>query len=116
MPSQFITPPDHLPSKQNILIVNALESELATLVLWLKTVSDEYNIHLFHNEMPETDWAVAVAEQAEHIVIAKIDEDRMHDSLKEVIKDRAECVSRFGADTDYADLIQFFLTNKQLMV
>jgi len=116
MPSQFITPPDHLPSKQNILIVNALESELATLVLWLKTVPDEYDIHLFHNEMPETDWVVDVAKQAKHIVIAKIDEDRMHDSLKEVIQDRVESVSRFGANADYADLIQFFLTNKQLTV
>ena len=48
MPSQFITPPDHLPTKQNILIINALETELATLVLWLKTVSDEYDIHLYH--------------------------------------------------------------------
>ena len=116
MPSQFITPPDHLPSKQNILIVNALESELATLVLWLKTVPDEYNIHLFHNEMPETDWVVEVAKQATHIVMAKIDEDRMHNSLKEVVYNRAECVSRFGPNADYADLIQFFLTNKQLTV
>ena len=116
MPSQFITPPDHLPSKQNILIVNALESELATLVLWLKTVPDEYDIHLFHNEMPEIDRVVDVAKQAKHIVIAKIDEDRMHSSLKEVIYNRAESVSRFGANTDYADLIQFFLTNKQLTV
>ena len=116
MPSQFITPPDHLPSKQNILIVNALESELATLVLWLKTVSFEYDIHLFHNEMTETDWVVDVAKQAKHIVIAKVDEDRMHNDLKQVIQDRAECVSRFGANTDYADLIQYFLTNKDLMV
>ena len=116
MTSQFITPPDHLPSKQNILIVNALESELATLVLWLKTVPDEYDIHLFHNQMTETDWVVDVAKQAKHIVIAKIDEDRMCNDLKEVVHDRAECVSRFGADTDYADLIQYFLTNKQLTV
>ena len=116
MPSQFITPPDHLTTKQNILIVNALETELATLVLWLKTVPNEYDIHLFHNEMPEIDWAVDVAKQATHIVIAKIDEDSMPDGLKQVIQDRAECVSRFGANTDYADLIQYFLTNKDLMV
>ena len=38
----------------------------------------------------------------------------MHSSLKEVIYNRAESVSRFGANADYTDLIQFFLTNKQL--
>lgn len=116
MPSQFITPPDHLPTKHNILILNALETELSTLVLWLKTVPEEYNIHLFHNEMPETDWAVQVAKQAQYIVSSSIEEPAVNHELKQVLQDRADCVARFGANTEYTDLIQFFLTNKQSMV
>jgi hypothetical protein len=116
MPSQFITPPDHLPSKKNILIINALETELATLVLWLKTVPDEYDIHLFHNDMPEIDWVIKVAKQAEHIVLSGIEESMMDKKLKEVVQEQKESVSRFGPGSEYADLIHFFLTNKQSTV
>jgi len=116
MPSQFITPPDHLPTKQNILIINALETELATLVLWLKTVSDEYDIHLYHSKMPETDWVVAVAQQAHTILLSNIEESTLTPSLTQALADRNDAVVRFGPSADFLDLIQFFLSTKESAV
>jgi len=113
MPSQFITPPDHLPTKHNILIINALETELATLVLWLKTVADEYDIHLYHSKMPETDWVVDVANKAHTIMLSNIEESTLSPMLATALIARRDAVVRFGPNADFLDPIQIFLSIKE---
>lgn len=113
MPSQIITPPDHIPSKGNILIINALENELSTLVLWLKTVSEEYNIHIYHSDMKDDlVWVVDVAESAEYVLSSKMDHQRVHARLQEVFMRSPEKLQFFGPNTEFTDLIQFFLTKR----
>ena len=115
MPSQFITPPDHLPTKQNILIINALETELATLVLWLKTVPDEYDIHLYHSKMSDPNWVVTVAQQAHTILVSTV-EELLTPRLTQVLVERTDSVIKFGLNADFLDLIQFFLSTKESTV
>ena len=113
MPSQIITPPDHIPSQGNILVINALENELSTLVLWFKTVSEEYNIHIYHSDMKDDlVWVVGVAREAEYVLSSKMDHNRVHARLQEVFITSPEKLQFFGPNTDYPDLIQFFLTKK----
>lgn len=115
MPSRIITPPDQIKTRQNILVINATTVDLTNLVIWLKTVPDNFDVHLYHNQMPETDWALEVAETAETILVSK---DNYLDlkpeilSMIDVLKDR---VVYFGDNSDYPDLVHFFLTKKELI-
>ena len=113
MTSQFITPPDHLPTKQNVLIINALETELATLVLWLKTVPDAYDIHLYHSKMPETNWVVNVAQKAHTIMLSNIEESTLPPLLTDALIERGDAVVRFGPNANFLDPIQIFLNNTE---
>lgn len=115
MPSRLITPPDHIKTKKNILIVNATSNDLTTLVLWLKTVPDYFDIHLYHSQMSETSWALEVAEYAETILVSKDNYVDLKSELKEALNSIQDRVIYFGSDSNYPDLIQFFLTKKELV-
>lgn len=116
MPSQIITPPDHLPTPGNIVILNAIEQELATLVMWLKTVPEEFNIHIFHNGMvDDVDWAAKVCEQADFVILSNLDADKLDQRVIDVLSsnDRKCQLFSFGPNAQYTDLIQFFLDRKE---
>ena len=116
MSSQIITPPDHLPTTGNIVILNALEQELATLVMWLKTVPEEFNIHIFHNGMTDdVDWAVRVCEQAEFILVSYLDANNLDPKIISVLssENRKSQIFSFGPNAQFTDLIQFFLSHKE---
>ena len=115
MSSRLITPPDHIKTKQNILVINAVQNDLATLVLWLKTIPDQYDIHLYHNQMPETDWAKLVAETAETILVSKVNSTNLNKEIADMLGYFEDRLVYFGPGTDFPDLIQFFLTKKELI-
>jgi hypothetical protein len=57
MPSQIITPPDVILSDRSVLLINALDNEVENLILFLRTIPQEYDIHLYHVEMfDDQDW------------------------------------------------------------
>lgn len=118
MPSQIITPPDHLPGKNNILIINALETELATLVMWLKTVPEEYNIHIYHSGMvDDIDWVLKVIKEAEYVICARTDNHLLDERIIDLfLAEKKGSVCFFGPNAQYTDLIQFFLEKREKLV
>lgn len=113
MVSRIITPPDHIKSKQSFLIVNAVQEELATLVLWLKTVPDNFDMHVYHSQMPELDWAMTVSQTVETILVSKPNYTDLDPNLIKLFKSSSRVV-HFGSGTEYPDLIHFFLTKNEL--
>jgi hypothetical protein len=116
MNSRFITPPDHLPTEKNILIINALDTQLATLALWLKTVSDCYDIHLYHSQMPSSNWIIDVIAQADRILVSKPEIPALSLAVQELLDANNQRIVYFGTNTDYPDLIQYFLINRSELV
>lgn len=115
MPSRFVTPPDHIKTKENILIINATSDDLTTLVLWLKTVPDSFDIHLYHSQMSDNNWAFDVAETASTILVSQDNIPDLNPEMVKMLDAVKERVVYFGSMTDYPDLIQFFLTKKELV-
>lgn len=115
MPSRIITPPDHVGTKQNILVINATQNDLTTLILWLKTIPDQFDIHVYHNQMPDTEWTLTVAETAATILVSKPNQPDLKPEIAKMIEFFSNRVVFFGINTDYPDLIQYFLTKKELV-
>lgn len=113
MPSQLITPPDRIISPHSYLIVNAIDTSVDTLVLWLRTVPEEYDIHLYHSEMiTYHDWAVQVAEVVPRILVEKTHVKYLADRLQQVLEKRSSAVTEFGPGSSYPELVQYFLKNR----
>lgn len=113
MPSYLITPPDRRHSAQSYLIINALDSSINTVKLWLQSVPEEYDLHLYHSEMTTYhDWAVQIAEWVPKILIEKNHIKYMIPRLQEVAKRRQNVVAYFGPDSEYPELVQYFLKNR----
>jgi hypothetical protein len=112
MSSRIVTAPDHIPVTGNILIINAHTDQLATLVLWLKTVREQYTIHVWHKGMPDClGWAQKVADQASIILAHK--NDSIPTPLLSFCGNR---ITWFGPEAEHADLIHYFLKKQELEV
>ena len=112
MPSKIITPPDHFSTEKNILIINPKEDNFVNLVLWLKTVPDEYTIHVYIDKMNRPEWASMVAESADVILVS---DQPVPEQVAQVIKNKS--VVKIGLEnSDFADLLQYFLANRQSLV
>lgn len=113
MPSHLITPPDviHLPN--SFLVLNALDTNISTLSLWLQTVPEDYNIHLYHSEMyTYHDWAVQIASWAPKILVEKNHIKYLVPRVLESIDRRTDAVVYFGPGSEYPELIHYFLKNR----
>lgn len=106
MPSKLITPPDFIDSTGSILIVNASEFELATLILWLKTVNLDLNLHLYRTDMNDVNWLHTVLTGMQTVLIYT-----QEHSLDDMFADSGVKIVRFGPDTEYNSLIDYFLIN-----
>lgn len=114
MSSQIVTPPDHIPSRNNILIINASSDQLTTLVLWLKTIHDSYDIHVWHNYMEDSlNWVFNVAQQADVILASDQNKSEIPPELLNLFQDH---IVWFGPGTEFSDVIQYFLSKKELKV
>lgn len=116
MTSRFITPPDQLIEGNSVLIINALETELAALLLWLKTVEHSFDIHLYHNKMPESEWAIDVAKKCKFIVVSKVEESYLNHEIQNILFELKDKVVRFGPSAEYDDLVQLFLARSSLSI
>lgn len=114
MPSQIITPPDHIPSHNNVLIINAGLDQLSTLLLWLKTIHDSYNVHVWHSQMEDSsNWLFDVAQQADVILASGHNKKEIPTKLLDLFQNH---IVWFGPGTEFLDVIQYFLSRKELKV
>lgn len=112
MLSRIVTAPDHIPDKGNILLLNAHTEHLTTLVLWLKTIRDQYTIHIWHEGMPDSlGWAQQVAYQAD--IILAHNGDNLPEQLLSACGDK---IIWFGNGTENYDLIHYFLKLQEATV
>lgn len=111
MTIRIIMHPDILPTKNSLLIINALGSEIETLILWLKTVDLDLDIHLYHSQMPHSEWAVSTIESVDTVLISMNPGEEVDTAISTALanKDSAKIVC-FGKNQRYSDLIQYFLT------
>lgn len=112
MPSQLITSPDIVAGQNNILIINANREQLTTLVLWLKTQSESYNVYVWHQGMnDDLGWVQNVSDRSEVILVDK------NSTVPQLLLNYFDTrVTWFGQDTEYQDLIHYFLKKQELEV
>lgn len=115
MASNLITPPDHIVSGHSMMIINAKTTALDTVVLWLRTVTDEYDLHLYHSQMTQQDaWAVTVAMSVTKILVCRSLAKYHCVKLQQALDNRTQSIVDYGPDTVYPELIHYFLKNRQI--
>jgi hypothetical protein len=115
MPSQIITPPDVILSDRSVLLINALDNEVENLILFLRTIPQEYDIHLYHVEMfDDQDWVKNLVAKVKHIGLNYKYQRFIESWLAELVHQRADSTTSYGDDTPCPDLITLFtnLSNK----
>lgn len=112
MTTRIIMHPDILPTKNSLLIINALDSEIETLILWLKSVDVDLDIHLYHSQMPDSDWAVSTIESVDTVLISTNLGEEVDSAISAALANKASSkIVCFGKNEFYSDLIQYFLSN-----
>lgn len=108
MPSRLITPPEKFDREDSYLIINALDAEVDTLVLWLKTVPIEYDFYFYHDQMPDKLWPEDLAYSVKKVLVNQEYENDLHSGLKYVLNDVRDRVVYFGLKTEYPILVKYF--------
>lgn len=101
--------PDQIKSDNSMLIINALDNELETLIMWLKTVNFDPDIHLYHALLPQASWAVEVVNIVNIILLSTRYKDLLDNSVLEVLSLHKSKIIDFGPGSEYTDLLQYFL-------
>lgn len=111
MSSRIITPPDNYFTDRSYLIINAKDGDIDTLVLWLKTVPETYDIHLWHIYMPDTEmWAMQSIIKVQTLLVNLEFVDHLPGMIKRQL-DRKQPIF-FGPNSDHQELIHYFLRNR----
>lgn len=112
MSSQIITPPDKILSPHSYLVINAVDNDVDTLVLWLKTVPELYDIHLWHVQMPDSDmWLFHVISGVSFILVNQKYERFLPPNVQRVLSKKTNR-AYFGEGTESPELIQWFLRSR----
>ena len=69
MPSNLITFPHAIHDPESLLIVNATESDIETLAVWLSSQDTEYNIHLYNSEPESAPWSHNIAAMVKTVIV-----------------------------------------------
>lgn len=112
MSSQLITPPDQIDSGDAYLIINAVDEEIECLILWLKTVVDNYDIHLYNTNMPDTEWACSLASKVKHILVNDKYTDLLDARLHRILDMRPESVFFIGNNQKFKAPVEYFILNR----
>lgn len=111
MSSRIITPPDKFFTTNSYVILNARDREIDTLVLWLKTVPETYDVHLWHLYMPESElWLLQVMSKVHHVLVNR----EFLDNLSPLVKRKLDHINHsfFGQDSEHLEVIHYFLRNR----
>lgn len=114
MPSQLITPPDKIFEHPSYLIINAVDAEVDALVVWLKTDTNNYNIHLWHVEMDDEPWILKVVDTVDTILLNSKYISAIKDPVQSHLQARIQSIYTYGSEqSDYADLVDYFANHKE---
>jgi hypothetical protein len=107
MTSQLITPPDKIISDNSYLVINAVDSEIENLIIWLKTINDSYDIHFWHDRMSERDWAIELARKVRYVLANS-------NPVADLIRTELGSVPiiYWGSQYQYQTLVDYFISNK----
>lgn len=103
MSGRLITPPDVIVGDNSILISDPTDIELTTLILWLKTVPENYDLHLYHMDMNDDKWLSKVLQSVQVVLLSQLRTNLSKDIFKDKI------IVDYGPDTEYQDPLQYFL-------
>ena len=111
--SRLITPPDKFYTDYSYLIINAIDTDIDLVALWLRTVPENYDIHLYHIEMPDSySWLLETIMKVKFVLVNTEFYEHLGPEAQFVIKNRSNTIF-FGNNTPYKDLVQFFIQNRQ---
>jgi hypothetical protein len=102
MAGRLITPPDIISGEHSILLLDPSEIELTSLIFWLKTVPDHYDVHVYYNAMNNEEWLGKVL-QGVKLVLKSQSQINLFQKLC------FDNVVEYGPDTENQDLLQYFL-------
>jgi len=113
-PSRLITPPDKFFTDYSYLIINAIDTDIDLVALWLRTVPESYDLHLYHVEMKDDyySWLLETVMKVKFVLINTEFYEHIGSEAKFIINNRQNTIF-FGKDTAYRDLVQFFIQNRQ---
>jgi hypothetical protein len=103
MAGRLITPPDIISSEHSILILDPSEIELTSVILWLKTVQYNYDIHLYYSNTKDVKWLTNVLQFTKTVLSSRLRSNLSEDTVKNIK------TIEYGPDTEYQDLLQYFL-------
>ena len=107
--SKIITPPDKIYSDNSFLVINAVDTYIDLLVLWLKLIPHKYDIHLWHLNMENTNnWLWESVCRTKCILVNNEFKDNLQPAIINLINSQ-DHVHYFGINTDYKDLVKFFI-------
>ena len=111
--SRLITPPDKFYTDYSYLIINAIDTDIDLVALWLRTVPESYDLHLYHVEMKDDySWLLETVMKVKFVLINTEFYEHIGSEAKFIINNRQNTIF-FGKDTAYRDLVQFFIQNRQ---
>lgn len=113
MSSRLITPPDLVLENNPCVIINAVDSQVDTLYLYLKTSSDQRDIHLYHSGMPDTDWLLNLLNCVGTVLVNR-DLMQLHTHAIQNSLDQLTNLVWFGQNEDYKDPSDYFLNQNKL--
>jgi len=108
MSSLLYTPPDRALEGQNILILNALDSEIESLCLYLQNSKANYNVHCYHSHMTQHRWAADLVLSVATVLIKDIYEVFLDRSIKENLAITTTTIIRYGSYSQVGDLETVF--------
>lgn len=112
-PSRLITPPDKFYTDYSYLIINAIDTDIDLVALWLRTVPENYDIHLYHVEMKnDYSWFLETVMKVKFVLVNTEFYEHIGAEGKFILTNRSNVIF-FGNDTPYKDLVQFFIQNRQ---
>ena len=69
MPSKLITFPHAIHDPNSLLIVNATDSDIENLAVWLCSQDTEYNIHLYNGDPDSAPWSHNIAAMVKTVIV-----------------------------------------------
>ena len=113
MPSQLITPPDKVFETPSYLIINAVDADVESLVVYIKANDNNYNIHLWHVEMNDEPWVLKVIDNVDTILLNSKFISAIKDPVQGALQQHLDKIYTYGSDqSDFIDLVDHFANFK----
>jgi hypothetical protein len=109
MAGRIITYPDQLATINSVMIINALEHDIETLVYWLTTTAIAPDIHLYNSNMPYPEWAAAAICNVKTILVSQDCKHLMNPVVSQALARTSSNVIYYGAACDCPSIMKYFV-------